>query len=430
MEVSTPHNGCVTTTAESQALLGQLLDPSNRPDPYPLYRRFLEHGPLRMPEANLTVLSSYRDCDDVLRHPSSASDRNKSAVAQRQIAAGEQPRPYGHVGLIDKRLTPAFLFLDPPEHTRLRKLVSKALTPKVFKDLEPFIRAVVDSLIDEIAEKGHVDIVEDFAYPLPVAVICRLLGLPAEDEPEFRRASGLIGQALDPFIGQLPEELKERSRAGKWLRGYHRELIKQRRRNPGDDLMSALVHVEESGEQLTEEEIISTCNLLLVAGHESTAILVSNAILAMMRNPDQWAALAANRRRGLAVVEETLRYDPPVQLLGRIAGDDMTIGDTTIPMGDTMILVLAAAQRDPAANDHPDKFDSSRKAIRHLGFGHGTHFCLGAPLGRLEGAVALSAFAARFPQAQLDGEPQYKPNLTLRGMSALPVKVWGSAPGL
>jgi cytochrome P450 len=359
----------------------------------------------------------------VLRHPSSASDRRLVAVAQRQIAAGEQPRPYGHVGLIDRRLTPAFLFLDPPEHTRLRKLVSKALTPKVFKDLEPYIRAVVDLLLDQIAEKGRCDVVEDFAYPLPVAVICRLLGLPVEDEPEFRRASGLVGQALDPFIGQLPEELKERSRAGKWLRDYHRELIRHRRGNPGDDLISALVHVEEAGDQLTDEEIISTCNLLLVAGHESTAILVSNAILAMLRNPGQWAELGANPRRGLSTVEETLRYDPPVQLLGRIAADDMTIGETAIPKGETMILVLAAAQRDPAANERPDEYDPGRKAIRHLGFGHGTHFCLGAPLGRLEGAIALSAITARFPHAQLDGGPRYKPNLTLRGMSALPVKV-------
>ncbi len=189
----------MTTTERAQELLVRLLDPSNRADPYPAYDEIRERGPLLLPEFNLTVFSSYRDCDEVLRHPSSASDRLKSTVAQQEIAAGNEPRPLGQ---------PGFLFLDPPDHTRLRKLVSKAFVPKVVKALEPDITALVDALLDKVAEQRHFDVIADLAHPLPVAVICRLLGVPLEDEPEFSRASALLAQALDPFItftGEAPD---------------------------------------------------------------------------------------------------------------------------------------------------------------------------------------------------------------------------------
>jgi cytochrome P450 len=407
----------MTTTAESQSLLLQLLDPSNRANPYPAYSRIRECGPLQFPDMTLNVFSSFQDCDDVLRHPSSASDRLKSTAAQREIAEGAEARPIG---------PPGFLFLDPPDHTRLRKLVSKAFAPKVVKALEPDITALVDSLLDKATAAGRFEVIDDLAYPLPVAVICRLLGVPIEDEPQFSQASALLAAALDPiisFTGQAPDSVDEMFQAGLWLRGYLRDLIARRRSDPGDDLMSALIHVEESGDQLTEEEIIATCNLLLVAGHETTVNLIANAILAMLRHPTQWAALSADLQRVSAVVEETMRYDPPVQLMGRIAADDMTIGDTTVPKGDVMMLLLAAAHHDPAAVDRPDEFDPDRENIRHLGFGKGPHFCLGAPLARLEAAVALSKVTARFPQARLAGEPQYKPNLTLRGMASLEVEL-------
>ena len=187
--------------------------------------------------------------------------------------------------------------------------------------------------------------------------------------------------------------------------------------------MSGLIQVGESGDQLTEDEIIATCNLLLIAGHETTVNLIANAILAMLRHPWQWAALGNDAGRAAAVIEETLRYDPPVQLMGRIAGDDMTIGDTAVPKGDTMMLLLGAAHHDPAANERPDEFEPGRETVRHLAFGHGAHFCLGAPLARLEASVALSAVTARFPRARLDGEPVYKTNVTLRGLSTLAVGV-------
>jgi cytochrome P450 len=406
-----------TEPAEAQALLLQLLDPTNRADPYPVYAKCRERGPIQLLDANLTVFSTLCDCDEVLRHPSSSSDRKNSTIARRMLASGEWPKPAG---------PPGFLFLDPPDHTRLRKLVSKAFAPKVVSALHPDITALVDGLLDRIAARGSFDVIADLAYPLPVAVICRLLGVPVEDQPKFSDASALLAQALDPFAsltGASPDAFKERIQAGRWLRGYIRDLIERRRSHPGDDLLSGLIAVEESGDQLTEEEIVSTCNLLLIAGHETTVNLIANAMLALLRHRKQWAALGADADRAPAVIEETLRYDPPVQLVGRNAFEDMVIGDTTVVKGDTMILLLAAAQRDPAEYDRPDTFDPNRGTLRHLGFGRGAHYCLGAPLARLEAGVALSAVTARFPDARLAGEPQYKTNVTLRGMSELPVAI-------
>ena len=397
-----------------QDLLLQLLEPAHRANPYPVYRQLREQAPLQLPESNLTVFASFADCDAVLRHPSSCSDRLKSTSAQQAIAAGQPARPFG---------VPGFLFLDPPDHTRLRRLVSKAFSPKVVKSLEPDIATMVDGLLDEVEEAGRFEAIADLAHPLPVAVICRLLGVPLEDEPLFSAASTLLAQGLDPFIaftGQT-QGMEERLEAGLWLRGYLRELLAQRRAQPADDLMSGLIAVEESGEQLTEEDIVATCNLLLVAGHETTVNLIANAILAMLRHPQHWAALSRDAGWAPAIIEETLRYDPPVQLVGRVAGDDMTINGVDVPKVDTMMLLLAAAHRDPAVIDRPDEFDPGRAAVRHLAFGLGPHFCLGAPLARLEAAAALTAVTTRFPNARLAAEPIYKPHVTLRGMAGLDV---------
>lgn len=401
-------------TTAPQDLLLQLLEPAHRANPYPVYRQLREQAPLQLPESNLTVFASFADCDAVLRHPSSCSDRLKSTSAQRAIAAGQPARPFG---------VPGFLFLDPPDHTRLRRLVSKAFSPKVVKSLEPDIAAMVDGLLDRVEEAGRFEAIADLAHPLPVAVICRLLGVPLEDEPQFSAASTLLAQGLDPFIaftGQT-QGMEERLEAGLWLRGYLRELLAQRRAQPADDLMSGLIAVEESGEQLTEEDIVATCNLLLVAGHETTVNLIANAMLALLRHRQHWAALSSDAGRAPAIIEETLRYDPPVQLVGRVAGDDMAINGVDIPKGDTMMLLLAAAHRDPAVIERPDEFDPGRAAVRHLAFGLGPHFCLGAPLARLEAAAALTAVTTRFPNALLAAEPVYKPHVTLRGMAGLDV---------
>ena len=400
----------------AQSLLLQLLDPANRANPYPVFNELRDGGPLLMPDSNLVVFSSFSECEQVLRDPSSCADRLKSTAAQRAMAAGENLRPFG---------TPGFLFLDPPDHTRLRRLVSKAFSPRVVKALEPDVAGLVDAVLDKVEDKGAFDAVADLAYPLPVAVICRLLGVPLEDEAQFSWASGILAQGLDPFVAFTGQAhgFEERLEAGLWLRGYLRDLMERRRTHPADDLMSALIAVEESGDQLTEDEIVATCNLLLVAGHETTVNLIANAVLAMLRNRSCWTALGDDPDLASSIVEETLRFDPPVQLVGRVAGDDMAIGETRVPKGDTMMLLLAAAHRDPAVTDRPDEFDPTRNTIRHLAFGLGPHFCLGAPLARLEAAVALSAVTRRFPNAQLVGEPDYKPHVTLRGMAHLDVAI-------
>ncbi len=396
-------------------LLLQMLDPVNRANPYPLFAQIRGLGPLPMPESNMTVFSSFADCDEVLRHPDSCSDSMKSSVVQRQLASGAMP-PRGN--------TPGFLFLDPPDHTRLRKLAQQAFAPRVVRALEPEIAATVDGLLDAMADAGSADLISGLAYPLPVAVICRLLGVPVEDESRFSSAAALVAQALDPIMsitGAPDPEADARLDAGAWLREYLGELVEQRRVDPREDLISALIAAEEGGDQLTADEIVATCNLLLIAGHETTVNLIANAAQEMLRTPEYWSALAADAELAGAIVEETLRFDPPVQLVMRIAGADMRIGGQDIQAGDTMLLLLAAAQRDPAMYDVPDEFRPGRDATRHLSFGLGPHFCLGAPLARLEARVALSKLTARFPQARLNADPVYKPNVTLRGLATLSV---------
>jgi cytochrome P450 len=227
----------MTSTTDPQALLLQLLDPSNRADPYPAYDKIRESGPLQLPGMTLTVFSSFDHCDEILRHASSANDRSKSTIVAREIANGAE----------SQQASPSFLFLDPPDHTRLRRLVSKAFVPKVVKALEPDITDMVDALLDKAAANGEFDLIADLAYPLPVAVICRLLGVPIEDEPHFSRASAILARALDPIYtvtGEAHGNFDEIVDAGLWLRQYLRDLIARRRTDPGEDLMSGLIHVE------------------------------------------------------------------------------------------------------------------------------------------------------------------------------------------
>lgn len=238
----------------------------------------------------------------------------------------------------------------------------------------------------------------------------------------FYTGSRNSGRILEP-VPLSPEEIKQGNATTAMTEMYFQQLFELRRKNPGDDLTTQLVQAEEDGSKLSNEELVANIVLLFGAGHETTVNLIANAILAMLREPRHWAALSADPTRAAAIVEETLRYDPPVQLSSRVATTDMTIGGVTVPAGDIMMVMMAAAQRDPDLYDDPDTFDPDRGAIRHLAFGLGPHFCLGAPLARLEATIALSALTARFPHARLAGEPAYKPNVTLRGMSSLPLTV-------
>jgi cytochrome P450 len=396
----------VTTTHQRD--MGALFDPANRPDPYPLFARLREVGPFPLVEGGvLTVLGGHHQCTTILRDPRFSSDRSRTLL----------PKRFGEEQKEDPRRQASFLSLDPPDHTRLRRLVSKAFTPRVIAALEPKIRQIVAGLIADVADTGTVDVVGQLAYPLPVRIISELLGVPGSDNERFEAWSRLLVRGLDPAMAVTDEgELAAIEHAQLEFGDYFSALIAQRRSAPGDDLLSRLVLIEEQGDQLTEPELISTCILLLVAGHETTANLIANGVLALLRHPDQLAALRADPTLIGGTVEETLRYDPPVQLTTRVVREPMTFGDVDVLPDGVLLLMLAAANRDPAAFADPDRFDITRDARQHLSFAAGAHFCLGAPLARLEATITLEAFAQRFVDPVLDEDAlRYRPHVNLRG---------------
>ncbi|MGF6886663.1 cytochrome P450 [Nocardia sp. GAS34] len=397
----------------------RLIDPAVRADPYPVYARIRDGGPFRVAGAPIVVLSGYADCAAMLRHPAAGVDRTLSTARLATM-------PVYRAGSDDRtdEAVPSFLFLDPPDHTRLRRLVSKAFTPRVVARLEPRITEIVDTLLDSALTAGGFDAVADLAYPLPVTVICELLGVPLADEQRLGHWSRIVSRCLDPTSRSLPQfraDPDELRRAADDMYAYFEELIDVRRAHPGPDLLSELIAAEEAGDTLTHGELISTCALLLTAGHETTVNLIANAVLALLRDPRHLAALRADPGSAAGIVEETLRYDPPVQLIPRIAADDLDIGGTRIDHGDIVIMLIAAAHRDPVVFSDPDRFDPTREN-RHLAFGLGAHFCLGAPLARREAIVALTRFAQRVESPRLHSDPPpYRPHINLRGPEAIQI---------
>jgi cytochrome P450 len=397
-----------------------LFDPAVRAEPYPLYESVRRAGPLRLADGLVTVFARYEDCAAVLRHPEARSDRRGSAIFSRATSAGEGAVPW-------VESTPPFLFLDPPDHTRLRRLVSQAFTARRVERLRPSVERLVGELLDQAGEEFEV--VEGLAYPLPLAVIADLLGVPREDTPRLREWSVVLTRALDPSLaltGRPREGIEQRVAAMNEFRDYFSDLTERRRREPQDDLLSAMVAAEDGGDRLSVEELLTTCVLLLVAGHETTVNLIANGVLALVRHPEQLASLSGDPGLAPGVVEEVLRYDPPVQLTARVAGSELGVAGAEVPPGSLALLLLAAAGRDPAANADPDRFDIRRESPRHLSFGHGIHFCLGAPLARLEAQIALREFARRFPEARLaEEELRYRDAVTLRGLVELRVRTRG-----
>ncbi|WP_018654656.1 cytochrome P450 [Actinomadura flavalba] len=392
---------------DTAAILGfDPSDPAFRADPYP---RYPAPGGLSRTPAGLWVTSSYAACEHVLRSPA-FGHRTPDGQSWRSGAQGR---------------TPSFLIMDPPDHTRLRRLVSKAFTPRLVERLEPRVAALVDELL--AATGPEFDVIQALAYPLPVIVISELLGVPPQDRERFKSWSDALARGLDPdFL--LPEhEIVQREQARLEFAAYFRELAALRRAEPRDDLLSALVAVSDDGDALSEPELLATCVLLLVAGHETTVNLIGNGTLALLRDPEQLAWFRDNPDAAGAVVEELLRYDPPVQLTLRTAVTDTELDGVPLPAGSMMLLLVGAANRDPAAFERPGTLDLTRyaegsAAPRHLSFGHGIHYCLGAPLARLEGRLALRALAQRDLTLAADALT-YRDNLVLRGLSALPVRV-------
>lgn len=409
--------------AETAELFAEVLDEGRRDDPYPLYS-LLRETPVSRQADGVYAVSTYAEIRSLLHDRRISSDERNSAggIDSAPII------PQAAAGRFEPG-KPPFLFLDPPDHTRLRRLVMKEFHPRVIEGMRYRVVELVDMLLDTAAERGRLDVVADLAYPLPVTVICEMLGVPKEDEHRFHGwATALVG-GLDPGQRASIEQRERRGRAIMESAGYLLGLIDARRSEPRDDLLSALVAVEEQGDRLSERELVSTINLLLIAGHETTVNLVANGMLALLRHPDALERLRNDPGAVPGAIEEVLRYDPPVQFRTRTTLEEIEVGGTTIPARSGIVLLLASGSRDPAQFPHPDRFDIDRAGNRHLGFGGGAHYCVGAPLARLEAQIALRELARRLVRPRLvEDPPPYRANAALRGPRELFVEFEGLAP--
>jgi cytochrome P450 len=388
------------------------MDPEFLADPYPTYHRLRAEDPVHHSPLGFWLLTRYEDVASVLRDPRFIKEPIAALVAARFGA--EVPRGVG-LSMLDR---------DPPDHTRLRGLVSKAFTPRVVEGLRPRIQQIVDGLIARAQSVGSMDLIEEFAYPIPVNVICEMMGVPVKDHERFKGWSLDIARGLDSIWLPPDSEVPRRSAAARHaISDYFRELIAERRASPRGDLLSALIIAEEAGDKLSEDELLATCILILIAGHETTVNLIGNGVLALLRHPDELHRLRQTPALITSAVEELLRFDGPVQRTARVASDDATIGGRTIRKGDMVMPFIGAADRDPAQFPEPDRLDLSRGDNRHIAFGWGIHFCLGAPLARVEGQIAIDTLVRRLPRLELVTEsPEYRQSLTLRGLKTLPVK--------
>ncbi len=386
------------------------MDPEFVADPYPTYHRLRAEEPVHHNPLGFWVLTRYEDVVATLRDPRAIKEPIAAFVAARFGA----PVPSVGFSMLDR---------DPPDHTRLRGLVSKAFTPKMVEQLRPDVQALVDGLLDRVEGAGTMDLIEEFAYPIPVTVICLMLGVPVEDRERFKQWGLDIARGLDAIMLPPDSEVARRSMASRLaLAGYFRELIAERRASPRADVLSGLIAAEEAGDRLSEHELLATCILLLIAGHETTVNLIGNGTLALLRHPDQLRLLRERPALIGGAVEELLRFDGPVQRTARIPSADITIDGRTIPKGDLVMPFIGAADRDPAQFPDPDRLDITRADNRHIAFGLGIHFCLGAPLARVEGQIAINTLLRRLPRLALATErPAFRQSLTLRGLESLRV---------
>ncbi|MEO6205725.1 MAG: cytochrome P450 [Mycobacteriales bacterium] len=385
-------------------------------DPYPLWQTLLEGPPQVAEDGSFALVTSLEQCAALLRHPAMSSDHRNSNHFKNVRLPLLTPED---IQRFERR--EVFLFRDPPVHTRLRKLVSKAFTARTVEQLRPFIEKRTDELLTAAADRGRLEIVADLAYPLPVAVISELLGVPHEDHDRFARWSAVLAKGLDSLMSEPdPADRAAQMQAGDDFRDYFTELAEQRRAEPRDDLISALVVAEEAGNRLTMDELTSTALLLLIAGHETTVSLIGNAMLALLRVPGLLDRVRADPSLAEGLIEEVLRLDPPVQMTMRTALEDLDLPGGTLRAGGTAVLLIAAANRDGETFDDPLTFDPERRDTRHLSLGGGMHFCLGAPLARLEGRIVIAELARRLVNPRLD-HLEYRENRVLRGPSNLVV---------
>jgi cytochrome P450 len=379
-------------------------------DPYPTYRRLQRDYPVLELFGAVWVFR-YDDVAAALRHPDASTDDRNSALHQSLLAQDKLAAPY--LSQMDDQ---SFLHRDPPEHTRLRKLVTKGFTPRRVAAVRSFIQRQVDRALDDAAARGQLELVADLAYPLPIEVISELLGIPAEDRAfvatwprtqlccSFESGSLKAATDLEQAGPDSPREA-EADRIQQQLSDYFALLIDRRRREPGNDLISALIAAEEHGEQLTEAEINATLRLLFVAGYENAVNLIGHGTLALLRHPDQWAAVRANPAWAGKAVDEVLRYDAPFQFTRRVALADLDIGGYRVPRGQHVLAFIAAANRDPNYFTDPDRFDIHRTGNHHLAFGTGIHACLGGPLARMEAEITFTTLTRRLVNPRLAVDP-------------------------
>ncbi len=386
-----------------------------RQNPYPTYRRFREADPVHWSAVfGFWACTRYDDIISILRHSkASANPRDWEQFDDYAEALGGTGPAYD----MQSRW---MLLKNPPDHTRLRKLVTKAFTPRVVENMQVHIQDIVYDLLDAVHAKRRFDIIQDLAFPLPVIVIAELIGVPTQDREYFRDWTAALARSLDPII--TPEITQAADKATEDLIAYFTALVTERRNSPQDDLLSGLIAAEEEGDKLDEDELLAMTILLFAAGHETTMNLIGNGMLALFRNPDQMAKLKADPSLIKTAVEEFLRYDGSVQITARVALEDIEVGGKTIRKNQQALLLLGAANRDPAHFSNPDRLDITRQENPHLTFGHGIHHCLGAPLARVEAQIAINSMLRRMPNIQLATDQlEWRDMLTLRGLKALPV---------
>ncbi len=380
-------------------------------DPYPTYQTLRDKDPVHWSElTHGWVISRFEHVDMMLR------DFKRFASDERR-AGGAAP-PY----------TPPFpegrslLVIDPPDHTRLRGLVSRAFTPRAIADLEPHIEQIVDETLSQIPENEPFDLIERLADPLPVTVIAEMIGIPPEDRERFQVWSARVARILEPTMTRA--EMEVALVAAAELSDYFRMIMEQRRAEPQDDLITRLIEAEEEGSKLSMDEMLSMLRLLLAAGNETTTNLIGNGMLALLRHPDQLRLLQEDPSLAEGAVEELLRYDGPVQTDGRTVLEDMELEGKQLKRGQPLALLIGSANRDGRTYERPDALDITREGQPHVAFGRGIHHCLGAPLARLEGRIALAALARHFREIRLvEAKPRFKDNVVLRGLRSLPLEV-------
>ena len=380
-------------------------------NPYPFYAKLRARDPVhRSRLLDAWVFSRHADVDTVLRDFRRFSSDQRKRDPQRRRRSNLPQIP-----------DPTILFLDPPDHTRLRALVNKAFTPKAVAALEPQIRKMAGTLLAAAEDPAGFDLMAGLANPLPVMVIAEMLGVPLEDRAQFRQWSNQRARILEPTVSARERKVAEE--ASRSLDTYFRSIIKARRIVPRDDIISALVHVEEEGDRLTEREMLGMLRLLLVAGNETTTNLIGNGMLALLRHPEQLQALRDDPGLIPAAVEELLRFDSPVQATLRLVLEDCDVNGFPLRRDDNVLLLNGSANHDPAVFDHADRLDIARGETNHVAFGRGIHHCLGAPLARLEGRVAVEVLLERFPSLRLlSDRPAFRNSIVLRGLESLPVK--------